>query len=128
MNLRWLKRQKSIVHAEEALEYVEKVLTLVQKQASAYPPELEVHSWLISQIEYVKSVLIDPNTDRSKLREINFGTGGPAGEILERDDPELYEALSGVNYIASQIDDGWEIELEELEDSLKILASFATKP
>jgi len=128
MILRWLKLQRPVAHADKALEYVEKVLDVVQKQASSYPPELEVHSWIISQLEYIKLVLSDPGTDRSKLREINFGTGGPAGEILEREDPELYEALSGVNYIASQIEDGLEIELQELEDSLKILSSFKTKP
>jgi len=128
MILRWLKLQRPVAHAEKALEYIEKVLDIVQKQASSYPPELEVHSWIISQIEYIKLVLIEPNADRSKLREINFGIGGPAGEILEREDPELSEALSGVKYIASQIEDGREIELEELEDSLKILSSFKTKP
>jgi len=128
MILRWLKLQRPVAHADKALEYVEKVLDIVQKQASSYPPELEVHSWIISQIEYIKLVLSDPSADRSKLREINFGTGGSAGEILEREDPELFEALGGVIYIASQIEDGLEIELQELEDSLKILSSFKTKP
>jgi len=128
MILRWLKLQKPVAHAEKALEYIKKVLDIVQKQASAYPPEFEVHSWLISQIEYIKLVLIDPNADRSKLREINFGTGGPAGEILEREDPELFAALGGVIYIADQIEDGLEIEVDELERYLKVLASFSTKP
>jgi len=108
MILRWLKLQKPIAHTEKALEYVEKILAFIQMRSSAHP-EYEVYYRIISQIEYIKRVLIDPNADRSKLRDINFGTGGPAGEILERDDPELYEALSGVNYIASQIEDGWEI-------------------
>jgi len=107
MILRWLKLQKPIAHAEQALEYVEKVLAILRQRASANP-EHGAYPRLIPLAEYVKSALIDPNADRSKLRDINFGTGGPAGEILERDDPELYEALSGVNYIASQIEDGWE--------------------
>jgi len=126
MILRWLKLQLPIAHAEKALEYVGKVLELVQKRAAAYS-EPEALSWMISQIEYVKLVLIERSTNRSKLREIDFGTGDPVGEILERESLELYEALSGVNYIASQIDDGWEIELQELEDSLKTLASFKIK-
>jgi len=126
MILRWLKLQKPIAHAEKALEYVEKVLTILRQRASANP-EHGAYPRLISLAEYVKLVLSEPSADRSKLRGINFGTGGPAGEILEREDPELFKALGGVIYIVDQIDDGLEIELEELEDSLKILSSFKSK-
>jgi len=124
MILRWLKLQKPIAHAEKAAEYVEKALAILRQRASANPKH-GAYPRLIPQIEYIKSVLIEPSTDRSKLEELSLG-GGAASETLEREDPELCEALSGVIYIADQIDDGLEIELKELERSLKVLSSFAS--
>jgi len=125
MILRWFGLQKPIAHAEKALGYVEKVFALVQERSTAHP-ELGVYSWLIPQLEYIKSVLFDPNADRSKLHKIDFGIYGQAGETLEMSDPELFEALAGVIYIARRIADGQEIDLQELEDSLKRLSLFET--
>jgi len=126
MILQWLKLQKPIAHAEKAAEYVEKALEILRQRASVNP-EHGAYPRLIPQVEYVKSLLIEPSADRAKLRELSLG-GGAASETLEREDPELFEVLGGVLYIAGQIEDGLEIELEELEDSLKILSSFKTKP
>jgi len=109
---------------KKTLEYVEKAFALVQERSTAHP-ELGVYSRLIPQLEYIKSVLLDPNADRSKLHKIDFGTGGPAGEILKMNDPELSEALTCVSYISDQIADGQEIDLQELENSLKRLSLFA---
>jgi len=120
---RWLGIQKPIVHAEKALEYVEKALSLVHKRVSTCP-EPEMYLWLVPQIEYIKSVLNDPNADRSKLYKIDFGTAGQAGETLRMSDPELFEILSGLSYIADQIDDGLEIDPQELGNSLKRLSTF----
>jgi len=126
MILRWLKLQKPIAHADKALEYVEKALAILRQRASVNP-EHRAYPRLIPQVEYVKSILIEPSADRAKLRDLSLG-GGAASETLEREDPELCEALSGVIYIADQIDDELEIELEELERSLKVLSSFTVKP
>jgi len=125
MILRWLKLQKPIAHAEKALEYVEKTLAILRQRASVNP-EHGAYPRLIPQVEYVRTALIEPNTDRTKLHTLSLG-GGAASETLEREAPELFEALGGVIYIADQIDDGLEIELQELEDSLKVLALFASK-
>jgi len=122
---RWLRTQKPIAHAEKVLEYVEKALSLVHKRISTYPVP-EMYLWLAPQIKYIKSVLTESNADRSKLHKIDFGTAGQAGETLEMSDPELFEILSGLSYIIEQIDDGLEIDLQELENSLKRLSTFTT--
>jgi len=117
MKLKWLKQQKPVTHADKALEYIEKALALVRQRATA-DPEHGAYPYLIPQIEYVKSVLTEPNTDRTKLHEINLGGGGPRSDILKEQDSELYEKLAEVTYIAAQIRRGLKIDLKVLEESL----------
>jgi len=138
MKLQWLKQQKPVTHADKALVYIEKVLAIVQERAASIPEDdpclpLEdngeykaIFFSMLKQIQYVKNVLIRPSTDRSKLHDISLGNFA-AKEFAEVD-PELSEALGGVNYIAYQVGHGLKIDPQELEESLRELSSFTTKP
>jgi len=74
MILRWLKLQRPVAHAEKAAEYVEKALEILRQRASVNP-EHGAYPRLIPQVEYVKSILIEPSADRAKLRELSLGGG-----------------------------------------------------
>jgi len=114
MKLQWLKQQKPVTHADKALVYIEKVLALLRQRAVA-DPEHGAYPRLIPQVEYIKSVLIEPSTDRSKLHTLSFG-GGAASETLEREDPDLFMALGGVIYIAGKIGKGLKMDPQVLEE------------
>jgi len=126
MKLQWLKQQKPVTHADKALEYVEKALAIAQDRAAFISEEVSslpsegsgeyeaIFFSMINQIKYVKTVLINPNADRSKLHDISLGNF--AAKEFDGLDPELSEALSNVNYIAYQIGHGLKIDLQVLED------------
>jgi len=125
MKLQWLKQQKPVTHADKALVYIEKVLAILRQRAVA-DPEHGAYPRLIPQVEYIKSVLIEPSTDRSKLHTLSFG-GGAASETLEREDPELFIALGGVLWIADKIGSGLKMNLQDLEEILQNLSSFTNE-
>jgi len=126
MKLQWLKQQKPVTHADKALEYVEKALVIAQDRAAFISEEISSLSSegsekyeamffsMINQIKYAKTVLINPNADRSKLHDISLGNF--AAKEFDELDTELSEALSNVNCIAYQIGYGLKIELQVLED------------
>jgi len=114
MKSQWSRQQNPVTYANKALNYVEKTLALVRQRAIA-DPEHAAYSLIIPQIEYVKSVLIEPSTDRAKLHDISF-LGGAASESLEREDPELFEALGGIIYIADKIGNGLKMDPKILEE------------
>jgi len=87
----------------ESIGICRKALTIVRKRGSVHP-EHEVYPWLISEIDYVKSVLTGSSIDRSRLHKINLGGGEARSGMLQEQDSELYEALANVSYIAAQID------------------------
>jgi len=116
---KWRKRQKLPTHAEKALEYVENVLVLAKKRKSTNPKHTGYRN-IVAYLQYVQKVLTKPNTDRSKLhKKLSFATGGPAGEIFEQEDPELWEAIGGVLWIADQIGRGLKMDLNVLEEFLQ---------
>jgi len=116
---KWRKQQQLPTHAEKTLEYVENVLLLVQKRKSDNPKHTGYRK-IVTYLQYVQKVLTKPDTDRSKLhKKLEFATGGPAGEIFEREDPELWEAIGGVLWIASQIGHGLKMDLNVLEEFLQ---------
>jgi len=119
MNSQKLKQQKPVTHAEKALEYAEKASAIVRQRAHSNP-ENEVYSRIISEIEYVKTVLIEPSTDRSRLHKFTFGVGGgDASEELERRDPELLDTLGGMLWIADKIGQGLKMNSQVLEEFLQ---------
>jgi len=110
------------------LEYVENVLVLAKKRKSANPKHTGYHK-IVAYLQYVQNVLTKPDTDRSKLhKKLGFSTGGPAGEIFEREDPELWKAIGGVLWISNQIGRGLKMDLNVLEDFLQNNSLSETKP
>jgi len=126
MKRQWLKQQKPPTHADKALEYVEKVIALVKRRIAEHPEHCAYRS-ILPQLNYIKSVLTKPATDRSKLHRIDFCTGAPAGEIFEYEDPELYEAIGGVLWIADQIGRGLKMDLQTLEEFIAEFPSSVSK-
>jgi len=124
---KWLKQQKLPTHAETALVYVEKVIALVRQRIAEHP-EHGAYPRMLPQLNYIKTVLTQPATDRSKLHRIDFCTGGPAGELFEREDPQLYDVVGGVLWIASQIGRGLKMDLQVLEEFIAEFPSSAPKP
>jgi len=123
---KWLKQQKLPTHAETALVYVEKVIALVHQRMVEHP-EHGAYPRMLPQLNYIKTVLTKPATDRSKLHRIEFCTGGPAGELFEREDPQLYDAIGGVLWIASQIGRGLKMDLQTLEGFIAEFSSSTGK-
>jgi len=82
---------------------------------------------MLPQLNYIKSVLTQPATDRAGLHKINFSTGGPVGEIFKNEDPELYDAIGGVLWIASQIGRGLKMDLQMLEQFIEEFPSSVSK-
>jgi len=123
---KWLKQQKLPTHAETALVYVEKVIALVYQRMVEHP-EHGAYPRILPQLNYIKTVLTKPATDRSKLHRIDFCTGGPAGELFEREDPELYDAIGGVLWIAHQIGRGLKMDGHVLEQFIKEFSLSAIK-
>jgi len=123
---KWLKQQKLPTHADKALEYVEKVIALVRQRIIEHP-EHGAYRSMLPQLNYIKTVLSKPATDRSELHRIDFCTGGPAGELFEREDPELYDVIGGVLWIASQIGRGLKMDGQVLEQFIKEFPSSAIK-
>jgi len=123
---KWLKQQKLPTHAETALVYVEKVIALVRQRIAEHPEHAAYRS-MLPQLNYIKTVLTKPATDRSKLHCIEFCTGGPAGELFEREDPQLYDVIGGVLWIASQIGRGLKMDLQTLEGFIAEFSSSTGK-
>jgi len=128
-----IKPKKPVTHAEKALKYTERALEIVRQRLAANPGR-EEYIRIISEIEYVKAALIEPGTDRSKLRNFTFGNGHSAAffeshgidgsESLERKDPDLYHVVCGMRWVASTIASGLKMDLHVLEE---LLQSSVTK-
>jgi len=127
MKWKWLKQKKLPTHADKALVYVEKVIALVRQRMAEHPKHAAYRA-MLPQLNYIQSVLTKPATDRARLHSIDFCTGGPAGEIFENEDPELYDAISGVLWIASQIGRGLKMDVQVLEQLIEIFSSSMAKP
>jgi len=131
------RKQKPVTHAEKALPYVEKALTLVQERLSSLPEDPsslpaeykgETEAMFLSltnQLKYVKSVLVDSGIDRSKLHQLTLGN--IAAKEFEEVDPELFKALIDVNYIAVKISRGLKIDLQALEEPIRLPPSITPK-
>jgi len=90
-------------------------------------PKHAAYRAMLPQLNYIQSVLTKPATDHARLHSIDFCTGGPAGEIFKNEDPELYDAIGGVLWIASQIGRGLKMDVRVLEEFIAALPSSASK-
>jgi len=104
-----------------------KIIALVRQRIAEYPKHAAYRA-MLPQLNYIKTVLTKPATDRARLHSIDFCTGGPAGEIFENEDPELYDAIGGVLWIASQIGHGLKMDVRALEQFIEIFPSSTAKP
>lgn len=87
-------------------ETVNSALTVARQRLSE-APTVEMFASIVRQLEYVARVLSGEDSDRSKMKDIIVGHY--AARELEGSDPELAEALYGVQAIASKMAKGLKV-------------------
>lgn len=80
---------------------------VIARQRLGEAPTVEMFASIVRQVEYVARVLSGADKDRSKMKDIVVGHY--AARELEGTDPELAEALYGVQAIASKMAKGLKV-------------------
>lgn len=96
-----------------ALDYISDAIHVVDLRLSANS-EFSLYSLAKAQLEYIKSILIGAESDKSKLHTLNLGA--LASKEFDTTDEELAGHLSNANYIASQMAQGLKVILPHEQD------------
>jgi len=97
-----------------ALDYINDAIHVVSLRISS-KPEFSIYSLAKAQLEYIKSILIGTESDKSKLHTLNLGA--LASKEFDTTDEELAGHLSNANYIASQMAQGLKVILPHEQDT-----------
>ena len=97
-----------------ALDYINDAIHAVSKRISSNS-EFPLYTLAKEQLEYIKSILIGTESDKSKLHTLNLGA--LAFKEFETTDEELAGHLSNANYIASQMAQGLKVILPHEQDA-----------
>lgn len=96
-----------------ALDYINDAIYVVNARLSTNS-EFPLYLLAQKQLDYIKSVLIGTESDKSKLHTLNLGA--LASKEFETTDEELAGHLSNANYIASQMAQGLKVILPHEQD------------
>jgi len=97
-----------------ALDYINDAIHAVSKRISSNS-EFPLYTLAKEQLEYIKSILIGTESDKSKLHTLNLGA--LASKEFDTTDEELAGHLSNANYIASQMAQGLKVILPHEQDA-----------
>jgi len=95
------------------LNYINDAIDIINKRLET-KPDFSLYVMVKCQLDYIKSVLVGAEKDKSKLHSLNLGV--LASKEFDTTDAELAEHLSNANYIASQMGKGLKIILPHEQD------------
>ena len=91
----------------EPIKVVEDALTLASARLAKIP-NFTLYQSIHAQLTYLLSVLNGTESNRSRLKEINFGVY--AAKEFDASDPEFAKALSLAFWVATQLSKGLKVE------------------
>lgn len=89
------------------IEAVDRALDVARTRL-AQSPDLALYQSVEAQLRYLRSVVAGTETDRSRLKDLNFGHY--AARELEEADPEFAAALFPAFYVGSWMAKGLKVE------------------
>lgn len=95
------------------LDYINDAIDIINQRLEI-KPDFSLYVMVKCQLDYIKSLLIGAEKDKSKLHALNLGA--LASKEFDTTDAELAEHLSNANYIASQMEQGLKIILPHEQD------------
>lgn len=95
------------------LNYINDALNIINQRLEA-KPDFSLYVMAKCQLDYIKSILIGAEKDKSKLHALSLGV--LASKEFDITDAELAQHLSNANYIASQMGQGLKIILPHEQD------------
>ena len=106
-------KENNYMSTEEQLKYVSKTIDITNKRKKS---DDDIYSFILNQLFYIKSCLLDKNIDRIRLKNVNIGTLA----VREFDDDlEYSKLLKRVYFIVYYIQDG--LKVPRLDDNGNIV-------